>query len=283
MSTSTRPKRTCTKKTEKLSEVSSDDDDNDENYLPKDPPKRRSKPGPSVSRISARNYDRTHKTKNSKSKTNYNLDNNKTHDEPKHKNKEKVAKGKLSIDTFGIPKKTKKRKMKCPSCPKICNSTKERNEHHKETHGKLSCAVCNEVFDTPSALDKHKYKHVDQKFKCADCGETYPFETQLKEHRMKHRTGKSFQCMASKCGKWFKIESSLKKHVLTHDGVLHKCKAKKGCDYENIDIRNVRAHEKTHSDKLSYGCDKCGKAFKYWMQMQRHFKNKKCPELENRS
>ena len=100
---------------------------------------------------------------------------------------------------------------------------------------------------------------------------------------MKHRTGKSFQCMSSKCRKWFKIESSLKKHVLTHDGVMHKCKAKKGCDYENIDIRNVRAHEKTHSDEKAYGCDKCGETFKYWMQMNRHFKDKKCPALQNDS
>ena len=281
-----RPKRKCTEKTEKSSELSAeDDDDRDDDYLPKDSPKRRPKPRPSASRISARNYDKTHKTANTNTKSttkDKNSDDN-AHDGLKHKNKEKVAKGKISIKMFGIPKKTKERKMKCPSCPKICSSTKERNEHHKEKHGKLTCAVCNEVFDTPSALDKHKYKHVEQKFKCADCGEAYPFESQLKEHRMKHRTGKSFQCMSSKCGKWFKIESSLKKHVLTHDGVMHKCKAKRGCEYENIDIRSVRAHEKTHSDKKAYGCDKCGETFKYWMQMNRHFKDNKCPEIKNDS
>ena len=278
-----RPKRKCAEKTGKSSElIDEDEDDMDEDYLPKNSPKRCTKPGPSASRISARNYDNTHKTAktNAKSTVKETYNDNGDHDGLKQKTKEKAAKGTISIKTFGIPKQTKKRKMKCPSCPKICGSTKERNEHHKEAHGKLTCAVCNESFDTPSALDKHKYKHVEQRFKCTECNEVYPFESQLKEHHMKHRTKKSFQCMSAKCGKWFKIESSLKKHVLIHDGVMHKCKAKKGCDYENTDIRNVRAHEKTHSDDKAYGCDKCGETFKYWMQMNRHFKDNKCPALK---
>ena len=237
-----RPKRKCTEKAEKSTELSADDNDDDDDYLPVDPPKRRIKPGPSASRISARIYDKKHKTANPKPVTKETVKEEKDHDGPKQKLKEKVVKGMLSIDTFGIAKTTKERKMKCPSCPRICGSTKERNDHHKKAHGKMTCVVCNEVFDTPSTLDKHKYKHVDQKFKCEDCGESYPFESQLKQHRMKHHTEKSFQCMFPKCGKWFKIESSLKKHVLIHDGVMHKCKAKKGCDYENTDIRNVRAH-----------------------------------------
>ena len=263
--------------------MSNDDYNKDEDYLPKDPPKRRTKPGPSASRISARTYDNKHKTANPKLASKESVKDVKDHDGPKQKPNEKRTKGTLSVDTFGKPKTTKERKMKCPSCPKMCSSTKERNAHHKKTHGKLSCAVCNEKFDTPSALDKHKYKHIDQKFKCADCGESYPFESQLKDHRMKHRTNKSFQCMSSKCGKWFKIESSLKKHVLIHDGVMHKCKVKKGCDYENTDKRNVRAYEKTHSDDKAYGCNKCGQFFKYWMQMNQHFKDKKCPALQKDS
>ena len=278
-----RPKRKCAEKTGKSTElIGEDEDDMDEDYLPKNSPKRRAKPGPSASRISARIYDNTHKTAktNAKSTVKETNKDNGDHDGLKQKAKEKAAKGTITIKMFGIPKQTKECKMKCPSCPKICGSTKERNEHHKEAHGKLTCAVCNESFDTPSALDKHKYKHVEQRFKCTDCNEVYPFESQLKEHRMKHRTKKSFQCMSAKCGKWFKIESSLKKHVLIHDGVMHKCKAKKGCDYENTDIRNVRAHEKTHSNDKAYGCDKCGETFKYWMQINRHFKDNKCPALK---
>ena len=108
---------------------------------------------------------------------------------------------------------------------------------------------------------------MNQKFTCADCGKSYPFESQLKDHHMKHRTKKRFQCMATKGGKWFKIESSLTKHMKMHDGIMHKCHVVKDCDYQNVDKRNVHAHEKTHSDKNDYGCDRCGKAFKYWMQM----------------
>ena len=228
-----RPKRKCAVKTDKSLELIDDDeDDMDEDYLPTNSPKRRTKPGPSASRISARNFDKTHKTvkiviTNVTPTAKETNEKNGDHDGLKQKSKGKTAKGTISIKTFGIPKKTKERKMKCPSCPKICGSMKERNDHHKEAHGKLTCAVCSESFDTPSALDKHKYRHVEQRFKCTDCDEVYPFESQLKEHRMKHRTKKSYRCMSSKCGKWFKIESSLKKHVLIHDSVVHNVKLKR--------------------------------------------------------
>ena len=273
---SERPKRKCTLK-QKLNNITSQDDtDKDEDYLPNVQPHRRAKPGPSVNRIRAREHNRNVKNKKPKLSKESVTEEVPDHDGPKQRTTEKPVKGKIDIKTYGIPKTVKERKMKCPSCPKICNSTKERNDHHKSAHGNLSCAVCNEQFSTPSALDKHKYVHTDKKYKCSDCNESYPFQSQLMEHRLKHRSMKSFQCMSAHCGKWFKMESSLKKHVKVHDGVVYKCRVKKKCDYKNTDIRNVRAHEKTHSKILGYGCEKCGKTFKYWMQMDRHVKGKKC-------
>ena len=273
---SERPKRKCTLK-QKLDNIPSQDDtDKDEDYLPNVQPRRRAKPGPSVDRIRAREHNRNVKNKKPKLSKESVTEELSDHDGPKQRTTEKPVKGKIDFKTYGIPKTVKERKMKCPSCPKICSSTKERNDHHKSAHGNLSCAVCNEQFSTPSALDKHKYVHTERKFKCIDCNESYPFKSQLMEHRLKHRTSKSFQCMSAHCGKWFKMESSLKKHVKVHDGVVYKCRVKKKCDYKNTDIRNVRAHEKTHSKILGYGCEKCGKTFKYWMQMDRHVKGKKC-------
>ena len=273
---SERPKRKCTLK-QKLDNIPSQDDtDKDEDYLPNVQPHRRAKPGPSVDRIRAREHNRNVKNKKPKLSKESVTEEFSGHDGPKQRTTEKPVKGKIDIKTYGIPKTVKERKMKCPSCPKICSSTKERNDHHKSAHGNLSCAVCNEQFSTPSALDKHKYVHTERKFKCIDCNASYPFKSQLMEHRLKHRTSKSFQCMSAHCGKWFKMESSLKKHVKVHDGVVYKCRVKKKCDYKNTDICNVRAHEKTHSKILGYGCEKCGKTFKYWMQMDRHVKGKKC-------
>ena len=273
---SERPKRKCTVRQELDNSPSQDDTDKDEDYLPNVQHHRRAKPGPSVDRIRAREHDRNVKNKKLKLSKESVTEEFSDHDGLKQITKEKSVKGKIDIKTYGIPKTVKERKMKCPSCPKICSSTKERNDHHKSAHGNLSCAVCNEQFSTPSALDKHKYVHTERKFKCIDCNESYPFKSQLKEHRLKHQTSKSFQCMSAHCGKWFKMESSLKKHVKIHDGVVYKCRVKKKCDYKNTDIRNVRAHEKTHSKILGYGCEKCGKTFKYWMQMDRHVKGKKC-------
>ena len=194
---SERPKRKCTLK-QKLDNIPSQDDtDKDEDYLPNVQPHRRAKPGPSVDRIRAREHNRNVKNKKPKLSKESVTEELSDHDGPKQRTTEKPVKGKIDFKTYGIPKTVKERKMKCPSCPKICSSTKERNDHHKSAHGNLSCAVCNEQFSTPSALDKHKYVHTERKFKCIDCNESYPFKSQLMEHRLKHRTSKSFQCMSA--------------------------------------------------------------------------------------
>ena len=160
---SERPKRKCTLK-QKLNNITSQDDtDKDEDYLPNVQPHRRAKPGPSVNRIRAREHNRNVKNKKPKLSKESVTEEVPDHDGPKQRTTEKPVKGKIDIKTYGIPKTVKERKMKCPSCPKICNSTKERNDHHKSAHGNLSCAVCNEQFSTPSALDKHKYVHTDKK------------------------------------------------------------------------------------------------------------------------
>ena len=150
-------------------------------------------------------------------------------------------KGKLNIKTVALPKRLRLRTFKCQTCSYVCHSEKERNQHHKDKHGLLTCAVCNEVFNTPSGLHRHKYRHTDRKFTCETCGDQYPFESQLKDHRIKHLRGKGHTCFTNNCGKAFKNKSSLTRHLKSHEGKLFTC-PEKGCNYSNPDERNLKSH-----------------------------------------
>ena len=160
---------------------------------------------------------------------------------------EEQNKGKLNIIMVGLPKRICVHTFKCQICKLICHSEKERNTHHKDKHGPLRCAVCDEVFNTPSDLHRHKYKHTDLKFTCESCGEQFPFESQLKDHHAKHLTGKEHKCFAKNCGKIFKNKSSLIRHLEIHDGKTHHC-PEANCDYSNQDEQNLKSHMIVHTD-----------------------------------
>ena len=195
--------------------------------------------------------------------------------EPPKPNPTNQQKGNLSIKTVTLPKRIKLHSFKCPSCDHRARSEKERNQHHKTAHGVLKCAICEDTFDTPSGLHRHKYKHSDLNFTCETCGDKFPFSSQLKDHRIKHLTGKGFTCFAKDCGKSFKNNSSLVRHLQTHSGKTFKC-PKKGCDYSTKAERNLKSHLIWHMDTHNYSCENCGQAFKYHTQMSRHVDNKVC-------
>ena len=187
----------------------------------------------------------------------------------------KKRKGSLNIKTVTLPKRIKLRSFKCPSCDHISRSEKERNQHHKTSHGSLKCAVCDDIFETPSGLHRHQYKHKDLNFMCETCGDKFPFSSQLKEHRITHLTGRGHTCFAKDCGKSFKNNSSLVRHLKVHSGKTYSC-PNKDCDYSTVSERNLKSHLILHTDSHNYSCGKCGQAFKYHTQMSRHVNNKVC-------
>ena len=234
-----------------------------------------SKRMPSASRIAAQK--RKHKTPKPHSRPPKSLKSaaKKETQEPPKPNPTNQRKGNLHIKTVTLPKRIKLRSFKCPSCEHRAQSEKERNQHHKTVHGVLKCAVCEDTFDTPSGLHRHKYKHTNLNFICETCGDKFPFSSQLKDHRIKHLTGKGHTCFAKNCGKSFKNNSSLVRHLQTHSGKTFKC-PKQGCDYSTQAERNLKSHLILHTDTHNYSCENCGQAFKYHTQMSRHVDNKVC-------
>ena len=133
------------------------------------------------------------------------------------------------------------------------------------------------LFTNPCSLHRHKYTHMEKKFSCRNCNKSFPFESDLASHRLKHRHHPGFQCShnqnRSVCGKWYFAKSDLAKHACTHSGKVYSCYE---CDYMTTDIRYLRVHRYTHSDKLKYMCKNCEETFKHHTQMRRH--EEKCKQ-----
>ena len=249
--------------------------DSDE-YLPQPtpPPKLNNKRKPSASRIAAQRHKKQH-TDHDKPEHDKNIGVIHEPQDPKSTVNEKSMKGELNIKRVSLPKRVWACTFKCQVCKFICHSEKERNTHHKDNHGPLTCAVCNEGFDTPSGLHRHKYCHTDLKFTCETCGEQFPFESQLKDHRVKHLTDRGHSCFTKHCGRSFKNKSSLIRHIKIHDGKNYP-PPEEGCMYSSNTECNLKAHMIVHTDMHPYSCLHCGQAFKHHTQMSRHVNNKVC-------
>ena len=253
--------------------------DSDE-YLPQPtpPPKLNNKRKPSVSRIAAQRHKKQHTDHDEPERDKNNSEVQEPQD-PEPTADKKSTKGELNIKTMSLPKRVRARTFKCQICKFICHSEKERNKHHKDNHGPLTCAVCNEGFDTSSGLHRHKYHHTDLKFTCETCGERFPFESQLKDHRVKHLTNRRHSCFAKDCGRSFKNKSSLIRHIKVHDDKNYPC-PEEGCMYSSNTECNLKAHMIVHTDTHPYNCLHCGQAFKHHTQMARHINNKVCHPKE---
>ena len=253
--------------------------DSDE-YLPQPNPlpKLDNKWKPSASRIAAQQHRKRNKNHDDpKRESNENVPEEPP--DPKTKLEEKSSKGELNIKTVSLPKRVRSRTFRCQTCKYICHCEKERNQHHKDNHGLLTCAVCSEVFNNPSGLHRHKYRHTDLKFTCESCGDSFPFKSQLKDHRVKHLTDRGHSCFSKDCGRSFKNKSSLIRHLKEHDGKNYPC-PEDGCPYSSNIKRNLKAHMIKHTDIHPYSCLHCGQAFKHHTQMARHINNKVCQSSE---
>ena len=184
-------------------------------------------------------------------------------------------KGVLSIKTHGLKKSKKDRTFSCKECNYRSDCVKLMNEHHIEEHDPVPCAECDHVSSTPSSHARHMYKHKHRDLACDDCYQKFAFKSELRAHKYSHRTERSFECMAANCNKTFKSDSELQKHVKIHEGNYWYCDC---CTYKTPDVRNLQKHMVIHTEKLPHVCARCGKRFRWYEQMKRHYKNKsECP------
>ena len=180
-------------------------------------------------------------------------------------------KGKLVTKTYGIKNPAKKfagkRKYKCTSCDSKWNSVAELNRHFKDVHPPLQCKICKNYLNTPSTLTRHMFSHRELKYPCDYCPKWFPFESDRDTHHISHQTLKTFACISPNCGKTFFFKGDLTKHVKIHRKVKWKCQH---CPYVPKDERNLKAHQRLHSNLKPYICKNCLQLFKYNEQLKWH-------------
>ena len=189
-------------------------------------------------------------------------------DETVTESKKRVSKSEFITVTHGIRKTKKVRRFRCKLCSVITESQAAANKHYRTNHPPIKCPDCDAIFNNPNSLRRHKYTHLDMNYPCRTCSKHYPFNSDLADHRLKHRRNPGFMCNHDVdgviCGKWFFASSDLTKHAKTHHEIIYSCYE---CSYTMIDVRYLRAHRYTHSDKERYKCTKCDKPFKHHTQL----------------
>ena len=182
--------------------------------------------------------------------------------------KKRTSKSVFITVTHGIRKTKKIRRFRCKLCSVITESQAAANKHYKSNHPPIKCPDCDAVFNNPNSLRRHKYTHLEMNYPYRTCGKHYPFKSDLANHHLKHRRNPGHMCNHDVngviCGKWFFMSSDLTKHAKMHREIIYRCYE---CSYTTIDVRYLRAHRYTHSDKERYKCSKCDQPFKHHTQL----------------
>ena len=188
---------------------------------------------------------------------------------------DKNIKGVFKTKTISIRGARDPRSFKCSECDERTNTLRELNAHYIANHRKVECDICDKSFNTPGALRKHRYTHVEEKsqYRCRTCSKIFPFESQLKSHHHVHRHNCNYICASVNCGKSFKHPGDLAAHAKSH-GEQHKCAH---CNYSHSDIRNLKSHLRTHSRNAPFTCKLCEARFVHSNQLVRH--HPKCPKV----
>ena len=179
-------------------------------------------------------------------------------------------KGLLKTKTYVLKKKPEaKRSFRCSECNIIKTSIQKLNEHHRRMHNPQMCGVCNRTFELASSLTRHMYEHEEKRFKCKVCDYASHFESELETHKIVHRKNPSYKCMHANCDKWFQQKWDLTLHLQKHEGKEHKCDYD-GCTVITATRKQLKEHQKHHSDDFPYECKTCQKGFQYRSGLKHH-------------
>ena len=99
----------------------------------------------------------------------------------------KPKKGEFKTRIVGIRRQRDPRAFKCSCCSKRTMTLWELNAHFISSHRRVKCDMCDEHFNMPSSLKKHKYTHSEDKYACRSCDREFPFESQLHSHHHSHQ------------------------------------------------------------------------------------------------
>ena len=185
---------------------------------------------------------------------------------------EKTKQGSLKTKSYVLKKPEVKRTFKCSECDVTKPTIQQLNAHHRVTHNPQMCGVCGRTFALASSLTRHMYDHDVKRYNCDSCNFSSHFESELETHKIQHRKTPSHQCMQANCGKWFMRKWDLTLHLQTHEGKQHKC-GHEGCKVTTTTKKQLKEHQRRHTDDFPYECKICHKYFRYRSGLKRHRDN----------
>ena len=181
-----------------------------------------------------------------------------------------VRKGSLKTKTYVLRKKPNtNRSFKCSECNVTKSTVHELNEHHRRRHNPQMCGICNRTFALASSLTRHMYEHEEKRYQCEHCDYSSHFASELETHKIVHRKTPTHKCMQAGCGRWFLRKWDLSLHLKSHDGQEHKCEYE-GCKFSTSTKKQLKEHQKKHSDDHPYECKICHQGFQYRSGLKRH-------------
>ena len=190
--------------------------------------------------------------------------------------------------------------FKCDTCGKFFRSldaveTHKLLEHSaKDVITKLKCNICEEVFGTENAREKHEQCHKDPNNQCNECHKWFLSPEACERHKKSHdpntsrkemmcqycnrifiqrkafirhvelhkdtKLSEKFECPV--CGKQCKSQHTYKIHKMLHlpnEEKPHKCHI---CGKGFVTRKGLGIHVMTHSDKKYVFCEFCGEGYK---------------------
>ena len=181
-----------------------------------------------------------------------------------------VRKGSLKTKTYVLRKKPNtNRSFKCSECNVTKPTVHELNEHHRRRHNPQMCGICNRTFALASSLTRHMYEHEEKWYQCEHCDYSSHFASELEMHKIVHRKTPTHKCMQAGCGRWFLWKWDLTLHLQSHDGQEHKCEYQ-GCNFSTSTKKQLKEHQKKHSDDHPYECKICHQGFQYRSGLKRY-------------
>ncbi|XP_062261089.1 zinc finger protein 142-like [Platichthys flesus] len=151
---------------------------------------------------------------------------------------------------------------KCPDCPELFPTSKERRIHLSTCHRAsrdFKCGVCGVEFTGLNPLQRHSVVHTGLKpYKCSVCDRGFNQESHLKSHMRRHTGEKPYKCRH--CDESFNHNVRLKSHVQRRHppGRGHKMgkineEARGACDAEDHERKSGAGSVSDNADKQDTG------------------------------